>query len=137
MSEEQLYILVVEDNPRNQRLVDMVLRRHYRLSLAEDGEQALAAVERELPDLILLDIQIPKIDGLEVARRLKGDPKTREIPIIAPDLVCHAHGSRTDPGRGLRRLSRQTDRHPDLGRRFGELSRGRWDSVAKDGRFYG
>ena len=80
---DQPFVLVVEDNPRNRRLVEMVLRTSYRLAFAQDGEEALARVDEERPDLILLDIQIPKIDGREVARRLKADETTRTIPIVA------------------------------------------------------
>ncbi len=76
-------ILVVEDNPVNRRLVEMVLKRHYRLAFAEDGEQALAMTPELLPDLVLLDIQIPKIDGLEVARLLKSREATASIPLVA------------------------------------------------------
>lgn len=76
-------VLVVEDNPRNRRLVEMVLRRHYRLAFAEDGEMALEQVDRLRPDLVLLDIQIPKLDGLEVVRRLKANDATRAIPVVA------------------------------------------------------
>ena len=76
-------VLVVEDNARNRRLAEMVLRPHFRLAFAEDGETALQQVGRLHPDLVLLDIQIPKIDGLEVVRRLKADEATRRIPVVA------------------------------------------------------
>jgi len=76
-------ILVVEDNERNRRLVEMVLQRDYRLAFAEDGEQALTMVGELEVDLVLLDIQIPKIDGTEVARRLKSDAATKSIPVVA------------------------------------------------------
>lgn len=63
-------------------------RRGFAVSIAEDGEQALAMVARERPDLVLMDMSLPVIDGWEATRRLKADPATAAIPIIA--LTAHA-----------------------------------------------
>jgi len=82
-------ILVVEDNPANLKLVREVLKaRGYRVLEATSGEEALDAVKFIRPDLILMDIQLPGMDGLTATRRLKGDPLTRDIPTIA--LTAHA-----------------------------------------------
>jgi signal transduction histidine kinase len=82
-------ILVVEDNPTNMRLVADLLKSHgYRVVEAVTGEEALDTLKFLRPDLILMDIQLPGKDGLEVARVLKADPETRAIPIVA--LTAHA-----------------------------------------------
>ena len=77
-------ILIVEDNDLNMRLLTDVLEAHgYCIGAAREGEAAIDLARRFAPDLILLDIQLPDISGLEVSRRLKGDPATRDIPIVA------------------------------------------------------
>jgi len=77
-------ILVVEDNPTNMRVISMVLRnKGYELLEATDGEEALAVAMEGHPDLIVMDIQLPKMDGLEVTRRLRQTPEFKQTPIIA------------------------------------------------------
>jgi two-component system, cell cycle response regulator DivK len=78
-------ILVVEDQEDNRRIVRDLLTTttDYEVIEAEDGEQALAAVAKQRPDLILMDIQLPVMDGYEATRRIKGDPSLASIPIIA------------------------------------------------------
>lgn len=76
-------ILVVEDEPEIQELVGYHLTREgYRVTCTASGEQALAAVRRDPPDLILLDLMLPGVDGLEVCQRLKADPSTRCVPVV-------------------------------------------------------
>ena len=76
-------ILVVDDNPNNVEILRMRLEVHgYEVVAATDGEEGLAAVRDQLPDLILLDIMMPKLDGIEVCRRLRADPSLPFIPII-------------------------------------------------------
>lgn len=76
-------ILVVDDAPTNiQSLAATLMERGYQISVATSGRQALDVVGRVLPDLILLDVLMPDMDGFEVCRRLKADPGTREIPVI-------------------------------------------------------
>jgi len=76
-------ILVVDDTPDNLSLVSSLLRDDYTVKVANNGEKALKVVDATAPpDLILLDVMMPGIDGHEVCRRLKSDPKTRDIPVI-------------------------------------------------------
>ena len=82
-------ILVVEDNQDNRELVVKVLKINgYHVIEAVDGEEAIEKTRAENPDLILMDLFIPKIDGYEVTRRLKRDRDLKSIPIIA--LTAHA-----------------------------------------------
>ena len=76
-------ILIVEDNPRNMRLIEMTLRaKNYTLLKATDGEEALDMAISERPDLIIMDIQLPKVNGLEVTRKLRETPAFSHTPII-------------------------------------------------------
>lgn len=76
-------ILVVEDNPVNREMLRRcMLRAGYSVILAEDGEQGCQMAQRELPDLIIMDIALPTMDGLEATRVLKADARTEDIPII-------------------------------------------------------
>lgn len=77
-------ILYVEDNEFNRKIVrDLLARTSYLLLEATDGEAGVAMALRELPTLILMDIQLPKISGFDATRRLRADPRTAHIPIIA------------------------------------------------------
>ncbi len=77
-------ILIVEDNPQNMKVVMMALRPHgYTLLQATDGEEALEIAVSEKPDLIIMDVQLPKVSGLEVTRRLRQMPGFSHVPIIA------------------------------------------------------
>ena len=77
-------ILVVEDNKLDMRLLKDILEGSgYETLQAADGLEAIDLAFASLPDLILLDIQLPEISGLEVSRRLKGDDRSRRIPIVA------------------------------------------------------
>ena len=77
-------ILVVEDQEDNRQIVrDLLTAKDYEMTEAENGEEALAAVAKDRPDLILMDIQLPIMDGYEATRRIKADPSLSSIPIIA------------------------------------------------------
>jgi two-component system cell cycle response regulator DivK len=81
MSEQT--ILYIEDNEYNRKIVrQLVSRTSYRLIEAVDGESGVAQAQKELPDLILMDVQLPKMSGLDATRVLKADPRTSHIPII-------------------------------------------------------
>jgi adenylate cyclase len=76
-------ILIVDDNPGNREILMTRLKRHgYELLQAADGEEALASAAKNMPDLILLDVAMPKLDGFEVCRRLKSNPLLPFMPII-------------------------------------------------------
>ena len=76
-------ILLVEDEEDNMQILRDLLAPAYEIVEAENGEKALAAVAKQRPDLILMDIQLPVMDGYEATRRLKADPALRSIPVIA------------------------------------------------------
>jgi two-component system cell cycle response regulator DivK len=76
-------ILVVEDQEDNRQILrDLLANAGYEMIEAEDGEQALVRVAADKPDLILMDIQLPLLDGYEATRRIKADPALKHIPII-------------------------------------------------------
>jgi CheY-like chemotaxis protein len=85
-------VLLVEDNEDNRDIYTTLLRHvGYDVIEAIDGEHALQMVERQRPDIVLLDISLPKLDGWQVAQRLKANDDTRGIPIAA--LTAHAYQS--------------------------------------------
>lgn len=76
-------ILVVDDEPQLVRIVQFNLERAgYEVRTAFDGLEALERVEEEVPDLIILDVMMPRLDGFETLRRLRENPHTREIPVM-------------------------------------------------------
>jgi CheY-like chemotaxis protein len=77
-------ILIVEDNPANRKLLSFLLTAHgYAVHAAARGDEALEMLKTFTPRLILMDLQLPGMDGLELTRRLKADPRTRHITIVA------------------------------------------------------
>jgi CheY-like chemotaxis protein len=82
-------ILLVEDNEMNRDMLSRrLLRKGFEVVMAVDGEQAVIMAQRERPDLILMDMSLPVIDGWEATRRVRADDATSHIPIIA--LTAHA-----------------------------------------------
>jgi DNA-binding response OmpR family regulator len=76
-------VLIVDDERKNRDLLDVLLSQEgYELSSASCGEDAFAEIEKALPDLILLDVMMPGMDGYQVAAKLKSDPRTMHIPVI-------------------------------------------------------
>ena len=87
--ERKKTVLLVEDNEDNLVVYRTILEHvGYTVIEARDGEEGISRAHSELPDIILMDISIPKLDGWEATQRLKGDGETSEIPIIA--LTAHA-----------------------------------------------
>ena len=85
-------ILLVEDNEMNRDMLSRrLIRKGYDVVLALDGHQAVEAASSERPDLILMDMSLPVIDGWEATRRIKATPTTKQIPVIA--LTAHAMAS--------------------------------------------
>lgn len=77
-------ILLAEDNPLNQRIVKRLLEKEgYRVTVANDGAAAVECAAAQPPDLILMDVQMPRLDGLDAARRIRSDPRLASTPIIA------------------------------------------------------
>ena len=77
-------ILVVEDNERNRKLVRTILEfRGYEVVDLDDGEPALATAKARKPVLVLMDIELPKLDGISALKQLRADPETASIPVIA------------------------------------------------------
>ena len=81
-------IAVVEDNPDNRLLVQVILEPLYEVVEYETGFAALAGLPQDKPDVVLLDISLPEMDGSEVLRRIRADPQLRPLPVIA--LTAHA-----------------------------------------------
>ncbi|PKQ18978.1 MAG: two-component system response regulator [Actinobacteria bacterium HGW-Actinobacteria-6] len=91
-------ILLVEDNPQNRYLVTFLLEKNgYEVVVAEDGEEAISAVAEHVPDLILMDVQLPKLDGYEATRRIKSDERFARIPLVA----LTAHSMKGDRGKAM------------------------------------
>ena len=94
----QPYVLVMEDEDALATLLQYNLEKEgYRVVVAADGEEGLVQIDERLPDLIVLDWMLPKVSGIEVCRRVRGRPETRNLPII----MLTARGEETDRVRGL------------------------------------
>ena len=79
---EKSRVLIVDDEPGNIKILSNVLAQDYALSVATDGKQALAIAREQSPDIILLDMVMPEMDGIEVCEALKAIQETRDIPVI-------------------------------------------------------
>jgi CheY-like chemotaxis protein len=91
-------VLIVEDNPLSlELLTELVEAEGHRVIIALSGTEALSLARAELPDLILMDIQLPGLDGLTATRALKAEPETKEIPVVG----ISAHALREDVERAL------------------------------------
>ena len=92
-------VLVVDDSPTERHvLVELLTRNGYQVITAENGEEGVEKAERELPDLILMDVVMPGLNGYQATRTLTRDEATKHIPII----VCTSKGQETDRIWGLR-----------------------------------
>lgn len=91
-------VLIVEDNPQSLELItELVQAEGHAVITAMNGNEALAIARAQFPDLILMDIQLPGVDGLTVTQRLKAEPGTKEIPVIG----ISAHALRDDVQRAI------------------------------------
>jgi two-component system phosphate regulon response regulator PhoB len=94
----QPYILVMEDEDALSTLLQYNLEKEgYDVAVAADGEEGLVQIDERMPDIVLLDWMLPKVSGIEVCRRLRGRPETRNLPII----MLTARGEESDRVRGL------------------------------------
>jgi DNA-binding response OmpR family regulator len=92
------HVLVVEDEPDTAELIELHLKNDgYRVTVADDGDQALKKVHKHMPDLVILDLMIPEITGVEVCKFIRKDPATQSIPII----MCTAKTGEIDKILGL------------------------------------
>ena len=112
-------LLLVEDNEMNRDMLSRRLaRRGYEISVAIDGEQGLAEALRQLPDVIIMDMSLPVLDGWETTRRLKLCDETRAIPVLA--LTAHAMAGERD--RALEAGCNDYDTKPvDFARLLGKI----------------
>lgn len=123
-------ILVVDDNRDSRELVVKVLKnKGYEMIEANDGEEALEKAVAERPDLILMDIAIPKIDGYEVTRRLKSKEEFKDIPIVA----LTAHAMRGDREKALEAGCEGYISKPinvrELPEQISSYLKGKWESI--------
>lgn len=112
-------VLYVEDNDDNVYMLVQRLKRHgFQVFAAPDGERGVATVRAERPDIVLMDLSLPGIDGWEAARRLKAAPETKAIPIIA----LSAHAMAGDREKALAAGCDDYDTKPvDLGRLLAKI----------------
>src|SRR5215470_5585596 len=101
-------ILVVEDQEDNRQILrDLLGSAGYQMTEAWDGEAGVSAAKEQHPDLILMDIQLPQMDGYEATRRIKADPELKSIPVIAVTSYALSGRRQSSCGR-LRRLCHKT-----------------------------
>ena len=112
-------ILLVEDNEMNRDMLSRrLLRKGYEVVMALDGAEGVAMATREQPDLIIMDIELPVMDGLEATRQIKSDPATRAVPIIC----LSAHAMAGDRDKALAAGSDDYDTKPvELPRLLGKI----------------
>lgn len=98
-------VLIIEDNEENRRLIRFVLQlENAEVLEAEDAEQGILMAQREKPDLILMDMHMPGMDGLTATRLLRADPATREIPIVIVTASAMTHDQTTILASGCNHL---------------------------------
>ena len=90
-------ILVVDDQPINIRVIHSLFKSQFDVVMAMNGEQALSQAQQHCPDLIVLDVMMPDMDGYEVCRRLKANPNTRAVPVV----FVTAHNDPADEIQGI------------------------------------
>ena len=108
-SSRKATLLLVDDTPENLSVLSDLLKDSYRILVARSGERALKLAAEQQPDLILLDIMMPEMDGYEVCNRLKADSLTREIPVIFLTALSSEEDREKGVGAGSGRLHNKTD----------------------------
>jgi CheY-like chemotaxis protein len=104
-------ILLVEDNEDNRDMLSRrLIRKGYDVSMAVDGAEGVAKAQAERPDIILMDMSLPVMDGWEATRQVKGNALTATIPVIALTRSCDGGRPRKSGRSGLRRLRYETGR---------------------------
>ncbi|MDJ0732304.1 MAG: response regulator [Crocosphaera sp.] len=92
-------VLLVEDSPAQQKMISTILKKNgWQVIIAKDGIQALETIKDSSPDLIVLDIVMPKMNGYEVCRRIKTNPNTQNVPIV----MCSSKGEEFDRYWGIK-----------------------------------
>ncbi len=92
-------VLLVEDSPVQREMISGILQDNgWQVTLAADGIEALEQMQKSSPDLVVLDIVMPRMNGYEVCRRLKSDPKTRNVPVV----MCSSKGEEFDRYWGMK-----------------------------------
>jgi twitching motility two-component system response regulator PilH len=92
-------VLVVEDSPAQQKMItDLLLSSGMSVTVAADGVEALEQMQGQRPDLVVLDIVMPRMNGYEVCRRIKADPKTQDVPVV----MCSSKGEEFDRYWGMK-----------------------------------
>ncbi|MDH5599681.1 MAG: response regulator [Gammaproteobacteria bacterium] len=76
------YILAADDEPMNLEIMEIILRGNYEYHAVENGIECLKSIEKRIPDLLLLDLAMPGMDGLEVCKELRNNEKTKKLPIV-------------------------------------------------------
>jgi CheY-like chemotaxis protein len=104
-------VLIVDDEPHNRQLLEVMLAPDgYLLQTAASGEEALAILAKRPPDLVLLDVMMPGVDGFEVTARIKQDPATRNIPVIMITALDDRHARMRGLSAGAEDFSQQACR---------------------------
>ena len=110
-------VLIVDDNERNAKLARDVLElAGMRHALGRDGRRGLALAREHQPDLVLMDLRLPDLDGVEAARRLAADERTAHIPVVALSALPAAEASAWFRDAGFVGLHREADRRPGVSR---------------------
>ncbi len=117
-------VLITEDEPNIVESLTFILRREgYDVSSALDGETALLRLQRDPPDLVILDVMLPKVNGFEVLKRIKADPALRHLPVMVLTAKGQAHDRRTAEEIGASAFITKPFSNRDIIEQVGRLTR--------------
>ena len=117
-------VLITEDEPNIVESLTFILRREgYDVSSALDGETALLRLQRDPPDLVILDVMLPKVNGFEVLKRSKADPALRQLPVMVLTAKGQAHDRRTAEEIGASAFITKPFSNRDIIEQVGRLTR--------------